>query len=86
MLDTLGQDRQFTPEQKRFVLQSVQKFIEAWEKQEAKYLAADRDNKITQTSSEQKAEDHADMQEQTEGIERHIENFMHEQPNPDILE
>lgn len=46
MMDTLGQDRQFSTEEKRFILQTVQRFIELWEKQENSCLVVDRDNKL----------------------------------------
>ena len=42
-LDTLGQDRELTPEEKRFVLQTVKSFREIWEKTEADALRQDRD-------------------------------------------
>jgi len=45
-LDTMGQDRAFTDEQKRFVLKVVQKFRENWERAEKASLVADRDRKI----------------------------------------
>ena len=45
-LDTMGQDRAFTDEQKRFVLKVVQKFRENWERAEKASLVADRDSKI----------------------------------------
>lgn len=52
MLDTLGQDRQFTVDQKRFILNTVARFGDLWEKQEAASLTVDRDNKIASSTVE----------------------------------
>lgn len=46
MLDTLGQDRQFTPDEKRFILNAVQRFTQLWEQQEVRSLTMDRDAKL----------------------------------------
>ena len=40
-LDTMGQDREFTPEQRRFVLETVQAFRLAWERSEARVMEND---------------------------------------------
>ena len=45
-LDTLGQDRQFTDEERRFTLETVKAYIEAWEERENAALTADRDRKL----------------------------------------
>jgi hypothetical protein len=45
-LDTLGQDRGFTDEEKRFALNTVKRFREIWEKEEIDSLTADRDRKL----------------------------------------
>ena len=45
-LDTLGQDRQFSDDEKRFVLETVTAYRECWEKQEEYCLTADRDRKL----------------------------------------
>ncbi len=45
-LDTMGQDRELTEDQKRFALDTVEKFIKIWEKEERVALAADRDRRI----------------------------------------
>jgi len=44
----MGQDRQFTPDQKRFVLRVVKAFRENWERAENASLVQDRDRKIEQ--------------------------------------
>lgn len=45
-LDTLGQDREFSDNQKRFVLEVIQAFKKNWERAEIESLTADRDRKI----------------------------------------
>lgn len=42
-IDSMGQDREFTPEQKRFILEAVLRFRKHWEKFEEDKLLADRD-------------------------------------------
>ena len=37
----MGQDREFTPEQRRFVLETVQAFRLAWERSEARVMEND---------------------------------------------
>lgn len=56
MLDTLGQDRQFTDDQKRFILQTVQHFGHIWEAQEEKVLTNDRDHKLEMINSDKTAQ------------------------------
>lgn len=45
-IDTLGQDRELTDEQKRFALKTAQDFKDAWEKFENDKIASDRDQRI----------------------------------------
>ena len=45
-IDTLGQDRELTDEQKRFALKTAQDFKDAWEKFENDKITADRDQRI----------------------------------------
>ena len=45
-LDTMGQDREFTAEQKRFTLTTVQKYITIWEENVRKRLEKDRDLRL----------------------------------------
>jgi len=45
-LDTLGQDRGFTDDERRFVLRTVQYFKGAWENSEMRALHSDCDRKI----------------------------------------
>lgn len=45
-LDTMGQDREITESQKRFTLETLERYIEIWEKEEQVALAADRDRRL----------------------------------------
>jgi len=45
-LDTLGQDREFTDDQRRFILETIKKFISLWEEKERRFLTRDRDLRL----------------------------------------
>lgn len=45
-IDTMGQDREITDEQKQFTLETVERYIEIWEKEERVALEADRDRRL----------------------------------------
>lgn len=45
-LDTLGQDTEFTAEQKRFTLNTIRKFRESWERSEERALHADKEKRL----------------------------------------
>lgn len=74
-LDTMGQDRPLTDEQKRFVLTVVQKFRENWERAEKASLIADREAKIAALSKEPAIEAEA-TQSVLEQIERTVEELL----------
>lgn len=76
-LDTLGQDREFTNDEKRLVLNTVQSYIRTWEAEERKNLEADRDRKLELlgVDVQQEAENLQTVQEQ---IERKIESALGE--------
>ena len=48
-LDTMGQDREFTEDEKRFALNTVKQYIEIWEQEERNALSADRDRRVELT-------------------------------------
>eukprot|EP00826_Nyctotherus_ovalis_P043996 TRINITY_DN4704_c0_g1_i5.p1 TRINITY_DN4704_c0_g1~~TRINITY_DN4704_c0_g1_i5.p1 ORF type:complete len:285 (+),score=136.40 TRINITY_DN4704_c0_g1_i5:467-1321(+) len=58
-MDTLGQDREFTEEQKEFVFKIVNKFRKTWEEHEKARLISDRELK-----EEEKAKDDKFLEEQ----------------------
>ena len=45
-MDTMGQDRELTDEQKEFALTTIERFIEIWEQEERVALTADRDRRL----------------------------------------
>lgn len=45
-IDTLGQDRDLTDDQRRFILETTQKFYQTWDKFESEKLLIDRDNRM----------------------------------------
>ena len=70
----MGQDREFTEQEKRFALETVQRYIQIWEKSEQDNLTADRDRRIELLAGEsgdpeQDAEAVVDFQDK-------IENFV----------
>lgn len=85
MLDTLGQDRQFTSEQKRFVLNTITRFGWIWEQQEARSLTSDRDAKIASMQLETKQAEQENTVIAMEEIEKVIETHFNEMAavNPD---
>ena len=48
----MGQDREFTIEEKRFALNTVKQYIAIWEKEERDALTADRDRRVELTHGE----------------------------------
>jgi hypothetical protein len=45
-LDTLGQDRDFTKTERRFILETIAKFRDLWEKEQNGNLTRDRDDRL----------------------------------------
>ena len=45
-VDTLGQDRELSETQKRFILETIKRYRELWEKRENDNLTKDRDRKL----------------------------------------
>ena len=52
----MGQDREFTDEQKKFALKTIERFIEIWELEERTALAADRDRRLETLKQEEEAD------------------------------
>jgi hypothetical protein len=59
-LDTLGQDREFTDDQRRFILETIQKFIGLWEEKERRFLTRDRDLRLQAIENEKEYIDQGD--------------------------
>jgi hypothetical protein len=77
-IDTLGQDRELSEEQKIFILNTVVRFRDSWEKFEEDKLARDRDTRIRL-----KAEDATWMSDNLDKMkddeEKYVEDRMEEQ-------
>jgi hypothetical protein len=61
-LDTLGQDREFTDDQRRFVLETIKNFRAFWEQKERDNLTFDRDHRLGELEFEK------EWIEQTENV------------------
>jgi hypothetical protein len=57
-LDTLGQDRTFTNEQRRFALETVKNFAAIWERREAENLTKDRNLRLQMTEIDKEYNEH----------------------------
>ena len=69
-MDTLGQDRELTEDQRRFVLKTIAQFKQIWEEKERENLRRDRDRRIAQLEKERELGDNgepAKLQEEEEG-------------------
>lgn len=71
----MGQDREFTIEEKRFALNTVKQYIEIWEKEERDALTADRDRRVELSTEAPGTADAELDQEQAAEIAAEIENF-----------
>lgn len=56
-LDTLGQDREFTEEQRVFALETVKNFAQIWEKREQENLTKDRNLRLQMIDSDKEYND-----------------------------
>ena len=83
-LDTMGQDREFTDDEKRFALNTVKEYIQIWEQEERDALTADRDRRVEQTTGEAPGTADAELdQEQAAEIAAEIENFAWKEDDTD---
>ena len=76
-IDTLGQDRELTDDQKRFVLETAQQFKLAWEQFEVDKLTLDRDSRV-KTVNEDKEYVGEHLEELKEEEEKFIEDKLAE--------
>ena len=84
-VDTLGQDRALSDEQKRFALETAQKFKAAWEKFESKKLTLDRNQRVELAALDgEYFKEHGDKlkEEEEQFIEDQIKG-MEEEPEDD---
>jgi hypothetical protein len=83
-LDTLGQDRGFTKDERRFILNTIAKFRDIWEAEQRDNLTRDRDDRLTYARPERDGEGEAEAAEDDDqdnadciaDIERQIEEHM----------
>ena len=71
----MGQDRQFTDEEKSFALNTLKRFREAWEKEERDNLTADRDRKLGIMGEDKETQDKAE-EEATQAINDQMETLI----------
>lgn len=71
-LNTMGQDREFTADEKRFALQTVKQYRDIWEARETENLKKDVLFKINNSDFDKLYKDHYEAQDQQE-IEKIIE-------------
>ena len=74
-LDTMGQDREFSPDEKRFCLTVVQAFIKNWERAEVASLKADRDARVEVMSRDPTIEQEA-TQTTLEQIDKTVDELV----------
>lgn len=81
----MGQDREFSEDQRRFVLQTVMWFKQAWERAEYNNLTADRDRKIAYKERDVQAEieENATL---IENLENQVEATINARPDEDFID
>lgn len=83
-LDTMGQDREITESQKRFALETVERYIKIWEQEERVALAADRDRRL-EMLQEGDGEPGAADATLSADIANDVEDFEFQEGNPDAI-
>ena len=63
-LDTMGQDREFTGDERRFVLRTVQTYKKIWEAEQRDNLTRDRDERLALSRGESIAQKDDDEEEE----------------------
>jgi hypothetical protein len=69
-LDTLGQDREFSEEQRRFILEAIKRFRGLWEAKEQRFLTRDRDLRLQAIEDEKEYIDQGDYAQLNEDEEK----------------
>lgn len=69
-LDTLGQDREFSEEQRRFILETLKRFRALWEAKEHRFLTRDRDLRLKAIEDEKEYIDQGDYAQLNEDEEK----------------
>ena len=80
-LDTLGQDREFTDDQRRFILETIKKFISLWEEKERRFLTRDRDLRLQAIEDEKDYIDQGDYAQLNEDEDKQVEDLVQAKDN-----
>jgi len=83
-MDTMGQDREFTKEQKKFAIETIKKYKLQWEERESQRLRSDRNLRVTEKEKDSKEQEQF-LQQQQEEEDREAENLNTSFPE-DMLE
>lgn len=75
-LDTLGQDREFTDAQRRFVLETIANFRRMWEDKERENLRKDRDRRISQLMLEKEVTEAGETARANEEEDKQVEEIL----------
>lgn len=75
-LDTLGQDRELTDVQRRFVLETIKSFKAIWEEKERRNLVKDRDRRIAQLDHEKDYLESGDAVKSSDEEEKFLEDSL----------
>lgn len=75
ILDTLGQDREFTVEQRRFALDTVKNFAGIWERRDAENLTTDRNLRLQMAEMDKEYVENQ-IKKFEEDAEEHVKNVV----------
>ena len=84
-LDTLGQDREFTDDQRRFVLRTIQEFRAIWEAKERENLHADIERRLVQLEREHMFIEQGENVKLQEDEEHFVEEELNKRENRDDI-
>jgi len=88
-LDTLGQDRQFSDAERRFVLTTIQTYKKIWEAEQKGNLTRDRDERLTLSKGpveEEGGDAPEDKEDAMVELEKQIEEVLNTQDEGDVLD
>ena len=80
-LDTLGQDREFTDDQRRFVLETIKNFRAIWEEKERQNLTHDRDHRLGELDFEKEWIEQTENVALAEEEEKYAEDGVNQKDN-----
>lgn len=80
-LDTLGQDRELTAEQRRFAIQTIADFAAIWEEREKENLTKDRNLRLKMTELDKEYTENLSAK-LADDEEEHVKEHIHQITNP----